>query len=246
MIQNFINVFKIFLKNEKWQWLREIIVIFGIMYLIRFSLINWYVIPTGSMLPTINLGDHVLVNNLSYGLMVPGFDSQVISWATPKRGDIVLFKSPKEGVVFVKRVVGLENDQVRFVRGRLEINGKTVTEEVVHERSLLEDLGQAVEDKILYKESGLGDSPHYVLRLSREHQEFAHYATDLDPSDWTVPKGCVMVLGDNRDASNDSRFWGFIQVKKLYGKALRVLYSLVPESGFPPKARWSRFFQELQ
>ena len=244
MIYNFFNAFKGFLKNEKWQWLREIVLIFGIMYFIRFALINWYVIPTGSMLPTINLGDHVLVNNLAYGLMVPGFDKQVISWSNPERGDIVLFKSPKEGVVFVKRVVGLEGDNVSFERGRLKINDALVQEEVIHNRELLSDLGQAVDDKILFQEMGLGPD-HYILRLAREHQAFSFYSTDNDTKSWTVPKGCVMVLGDNRDASNDSRFWGFIETKKLYGKALRVLYSLVPDSGFPPKARWSRFFQEL-
>lgn len=234
------------MKNDKWQWLKELVIISSIMFIIRYSLINWYVIPTGSMLPTIHLGDHVLVNNLSYGFIPPFFDKQVASWAEPERGDIVLFKSPKEGVTFVKRVVGIENDKVQFIRGRLQINGNLMDEQLVHDRQSLNDLGQNVDDKNLFWRKGLNKNGHYVLRLTSENQAFAHYATESDTTIWNVPSGHIMVVGDNLDGSNDSRFWGFIETKRVYGKAFRILYSTIPDSGFPPKFRWNRFFSKLE
>src|SRR5690606_38087703 len=112
----------------------KIAVMLLIIFIVRSSLIGFYVIPTGSMLPTIKLNDRVICNKLAYGLMLPWpFDErQVVSWSKPKRGDIVLFEypaeNPSERVTFVKRVVGIEGDTISFKNGVLVINGQPMEE----------------------------------------------------------------------------------------------------------------------
>jgi len=122
-------------------WLRDVIVIIAVMVTLRSSIVNWYVIPTGSMLPTIKIRDHVLVNKLSYGLMLPFMGTQIWSWDTPKRGDIVLFDSPMERITFVKRVVGVGGDSIAFENGVLQINNQRVSEVLQEDRRILEDMG---------------------------------------------------------------------------------------------------------
>lgn len=227
---------------KQFLWLRDVLIIVGAMFILRSSILNWYVIPTGSMLPTIKIKDHVLVNKLSYGLMLPLMGTQILSWDTPDRGDIVLFESPVERVTFVKRVAGLPGDKISFQNGVLVVNGEQVKEELQNDRTILEDLGDpgAAEGKALYLESGLGDEPHYILR-----QE-AGGVTNYETRQWLVPEGKLLVLGDNRDGSNDGRFWGFVEVNKIYGKAFRIFYSIQPSEGILPKFRTDRFFAELK
>lgn len=237
---------------KRFAWLPDVAFIIAFMVVLRSSIVNWYVIPTGSMLPTIKLKDHVLVNKLSYGLMLPFTGTQIISWDEPKRGDIVLFESPMDrstggkSVTFVKRVIGVGGDTVAFEDGVLNINGERVTEEIQEDRSILADMGDQTscnsgDGKNLFIEKFNSDAAgHYILRNSRGGY------TNNETKVWTVPAGNLLVVGDNRDCSNDGRFWGFVQVDKIYGKAVRVFYSIDSSAGGFPAFRTDRFFAKLK
>ncbi|MEN9808768.1 MAG: signal peptidase [Pseudomonadota bacterium] len=227
-------------------WLRDVVVIIAVMVVLRSSIVNWYVIPTGSMLPTIKIRDHVLVNKLSYGLMLPFMETQIFSWDTPKRGDIVLFDSPMEHITFVKRVIGVGGDNVSFDNGVLQINNERVGEQLQEDRTLLEDMGDGSacntgEGKSLYVEKfNNSEHFHYILRSVKGGN------TNLETRTWTVPAGKLLVVGDNRDCSNDGRYWGYVDSERIYGKAVRVFYSINSGEGWLPKFRTDRFFAKLQ
>jgi signal peptidase I len=227
-------------------WLRDVVVIIAVMVTLRSSIVNWYVIPTGSMLPTIKIRDHVLVNKLSYGLMLPFAGTQIVSWDKPKRGDIVLFDSPMERITFVKRVIGVGGDTINFENGVLQINNQRVSEVLQEDRKILEDMGDGSacntgEGKSLYVEK-LGENAleHYILRSMKGGN------TNLETRSWSVPSGKLLVVGDNRDCSNDGRFWGYVDTDKIYGKAVRVFYSINSGDSMLPKFRSGRFFTKLQ
>lgn len=229
---------------KKYSWIRDIVLIVGGMVALRSSLVNWYVIPSGSMLPTIKLGDHVIVNKLEYGLMLPFAETQIVSWDKPKRGDIVLFKSLQEDVTLVKRVMGLPGDSLSFEAGVLVINGKSVKETEVSQRQFMDDMGQPGDSKALYLESAIqveGEAlpAHYVLR------SLGVGLTSGERRGWKVPEGKAFVLGDNRDESNDSRGWGFVDLEKIYGRARWIFYSIIPGEGILPRFRTDRFFTKL-
>lgn len=229
----------------------NIAILLAIVFVIRSSIVGLYVIPTGSMLPTINIDDRVIANKLSYGLMLPFMETQIVSWAEPQRGDIVLFKSPRDDNTFVKRVIGVGGDTISFQNGVLHINGTSIVEvEQTDRRPLLNMGSETGDDKVLYIESGPQLPPHYMLRSA------VGGPTYFETREWTVPKGKLFVMGDNRDGSNDSRSWGndeagdessksFIDARNIYGKALIVFYSTVRTEGWLPKFRSERFFMRL-
>ncbi|MEY4065581.1 MAG: signal peptidase [Pseudomonadota bacterium] len=231
--------------KQQFVWIRDVVVIVAFMVILRSSIVNWYVIPTGSMLPTIKIRDHVIVNKLSYGLMPPFMGRQIISWDTPKRGDIVLFDSPIDNVTFVKRVVGLGGDTISFENGVLQINNERVKEDLKEDRTILADMGDqstcSSEGKNLYLEKFTDkDEEHHILRSARGG------LTNLETRTWSIPQGRLLVVGDNRDCSNDGRYWGYVDVDKIYGKAVRVFYSINSGEGHFPSFRTDRFFAKLQ
>jgi signal peptidase I len=220
-------------------WLRDVVIIVAFMVILRWSIVNWYVIPTGSMLPTIKIKDHVLVNKLSYGLMLPFTETHAFAWGAPSRGDIILFRSPTEEVTFVKRVIGVENDTISFRNGTLVVNGEPVKEEVLTDRGVLGDMGEPSDGKTLFNETLPNGKIHYIMRLGSGGQTF------FESREWKIPPSKLLVLGDNRDGSNDGRFWGYVDVNKVYGKAMCVFYSIKPSDGLLPIFRTDRFFAKL-
>ncbi len=224
---------------KKYAAIRDIVIIVSAMVILRSSVVNWYVIPSGSMLPTIKLNDHVFVNKLSYGLMLPFTEKQLLSWNKPKRGDIILFKSVTEDVTLVKRAIGLSGDRISFERGTLKINGEKVQEQEQTDRSILADMGEPADLRTLYMESTRDLPEHTMLRTT-----YGGF-TNMEVRDWTIPEGKIFVMGDNRDSSNDSRFWGYVDEEKVYGRSLFILYSTIPDSGLLPKFRTDRFFKTM-
>jgi signal peptidase I len=218
-----------------------------VIFVLRSSIFNFYVIPTGSMIPTIKINDRVFANKLSYGLMLPLAETQIFSWATPQRGDIVLFKSPQADTTFVKRVIGVQGDRISFEEGRLVINGKPVQEQERQERDILSDQAPQIQERPLFWESGLGSRPddgHLMLRGRFSGLTYSNHST------YVVPEGHIFCMGDNRDGSSDSRVWGMVEAKKVYGKALFVLWSTKdPEvdgkDSLLPSLRFERFFHSL-
>ena len=161
------------------------------------------------MIPTLEVGDFILVNKYSYGLRLPVTGTKILSIGNPERGDVMVFKQPgNESVNFIKRVIGLPGDVVRYFGKRLTINGKPVPEEFVAQ------LNDTRSTYRLYKEGPKGKQ--YEIRKELTSNDFRA------EGEWVVPKGMYFVMGDNRDRSNDSRYWGFVPEENVVGKAVYI------------------------
>ena len=218
---------------DKKKVLREIR-IFVLMILIvsslRSALADWNDVPTGSMKPTIQEGDRVVVNKLAYDLKVPFTTIAITRWDDPERGDIVVLFSPVDGTRLVKRVVAIPGDKVEMRDNQLFVNGRVAKQSPIAIASS-EDAGTTyVLDEDLYGHN------HKVM-LTPEIPAVRSFGPV------TVPEGNYFVLGDNRDNSNDSRFIGFIERRRIVGKAVAVAFSLDRSRYFVP--RMDRFFEGL-
>ena len=220
--------------------------IVAVVFAFRSSILNWYVIPSGSLLPTLKLGDHVVVNKLSYGFMLPFMETQMFSWGHPERGDIVVFKGPEteNGLTLIKRVIGLPGDVVSFTNGVLTINGVLAKEEFLTDKTPLEKSGgnnNLADAYNLYLESGFSHFPHYIMR-----QKWGG-VTEGETQSWVVPEHQLLLLGDNRDNSRDGRFWGYMDENRIYGRAVLISYSTYETPGsWLPKLRNERWFKVIQ
>jgi len=218
---------------DKKKVLREIR-IFVLMILIvsslRSALADWNDVPTGSMKPTIQEGDRVVVNKLAYDLKIPFTTINVVKWGNPERGDIVVLFSPVDGTRLVKRVVAVPGDQVEMRDNQLYVNGRIAKQSPIAIVSS-DDYGSAyVLDEDLYGRN------HRVM-LTPEIPSLRSFGP------LAVPEGSYFVLGDNRDNSNDSRFIGVIERRRIVGKAVAVAFSLDRKRWFVP--RMDRFFEGL-
>ena len=189
-------------KSTLREYAEALFVALALALFIRTFFVQAFKIPSGSMLPTLQIGDHLLVNKLLYGLRVPVYGTRLFSYFEPERGDIVVFVYPEDrDKDFIKRVVGIPGDRIEIRHKRLYRNGEPV------------------------------DEP------------FAHYTDPEGPAPRdtfgpvTVPAGHVFVMGDNRDHSFDSRFWGFVPYEDIKGKAFVIYWSWDGEDSW---VRWSR------
>ena len=219
---------------DKKKVLREIR-IFVLMILIvsslRSALADWNDVPTGSMKPTIQEGDRVVVNKLAYDLKVPFTTIAIVKWANPERGDIVVLFSPVDGTRLVKRVVAVPGDKVEMRDNQLFVNGRIAKQSPIALVSS-DDAGSAeIRDEDLYGRN------HKVM-LTPEIPAVRSFGPIA------VPEGNYFVLGDNRDNSNDSRFIGFIERRRIVGRAVAVAFSLDRKRWFVP--RMDRFFEGLK
>ena len=190
---------------------------------IRTFIVQAFKIPSGSMKPTLLIGDHLLVNKFIYGIKVPFIDRFIIEFKSPERGDIVVFKWPKdESKDFIKRVVGIEGDKVEIKEDVLYVNDKRID---------LEYIDRFSDDRISkahrYIET-FGESRHYIIDEYIKRETFGPKI---------VPEGSIFVMGDNRDNSQDSRYWGFVTLNKIKGKALIIYWS------WP---NWKRFLNVIK
>ena len=202
----------------------------------RSAWADWVRVPTGSMNPTILEGDRLLVDKHVYGLRVPFSLIHLTPGENPARGDIVIFDSPRDGTLLVKRVIGIPGDTVALVGEKLIVNGvaaRYATGDAAAVRSLL--AAARAEDPLILRESG-AEPAHDILLLP---------ARGPEPLDGpiTVPKGMYFVLGDNRDDSADSRYIGFVPRRNILGRATRVVVSLNPDRYDLP--RRGRFWRSL-
>lgn len=227
--------------------LRSLFVLVLIILAIRWSIASPYHVPTPSMEPTIKVGDRLLAFKLEYNLKIPFTDFVVFEWGAIKRGDIIVFKYPKDtSLDYVKRVIGLAGDRIRLVDDVLYIND-IPQPRVNHngDRSILRDITEQTEFKELFEET-LDGVKHWTMISTRDMR--GPGASNWHSSeDYVVPKGSVFTIGDNRDNSADGRVWGEIPVEYVKGKALFVIWSMYTEKGeFLPKIRWDRFFTKLK
>ena len=209
--------------------------IFLLMILIvsslRSALADWNDVPTGSMKPTIQEGDRVVVNKLAYDLKVPFTTIKIFGWDDPKRGDIVVLFSPVDGTRLVKRVVALPGDQVEMRENQLYINGQVAKQSPVATTELA-DYGRAY----VFAENLQGHT--HKMMVTPEIPAVRSFGPMV------VPQGNYFVLGDNRDNSNDSRFIGVIERRRIVGEAVAVAFSLDRAHWFRP--RFDRFFEGLE
>ena len=209
----------------------ELFVVVALMFTCRIALADWPKVPSGSMEPTLRVGDYLLVNHLAYGPRLP-FTNTAIETGKPQRGDVVVFRYPPNvSEFYVKRLVGLPGDVVAFRDGTVTVNGAPfdvqVVSEGVGEKVPAEDRGQWQ-----LRESAAGNTRTIKVNpfvLGREPIDgIAAHCTVERQGAWEcrVPAGQYLMLGDNRDNSSDSRVWGFLPHREVYGKAVRVLFNL--------------------
>jgi signal peptidase I len=186
---------------------RDIFIAFVLAIFIRAFAVQAYKIPSGSMIPTLLVGDYILVNRLSYGLRIPYY-KYVLRWGEIKRGDIIVFVFPEEpSKDFIKRVIALPGETIEIRKKKIYINGKEIGDKWG-----------------FFKDDYVGPP-----------------RDDFGP--FQVPQGHVFVMGDNRDESNDSRFWGPVNIENIKGKAFMIYFSWNP---YEKSIRFSRIFSTIR
>jgi signal peptidase I len=214
---------------------RPMVVMALIIFSIRSSLADWNDVPTGSMKPTILEGDRIFVNKLAYDLKVPFTTRHLAQWSSPRRGQIVVFYSPHDGERLVKRVVGLPGDTLELRHNTLILNGEPVDYRPLAEE-LLRDVSPADRAVQVFAGEQLPGRPHAVAAIPQVSAK-----RDFGPI--VVPAERYFMMGDNRDNSFDSRYFGTVERKSILGQATSVVLSFDNRRHWLP--RWRRFFSAL-
>ena len=215
------------------------------VFAIRWALVEPYVIPSGSMIPTLLIHDYILVNKSAFGLRWPFSEHWMMWWGPPKTGDVVVFKFPNDPEIFyVKRTIASAGQTVEIRNRGLFIDGSPIarSEEVLPEAASV-DSSELEEQVFHHNESGPNGNSWTTQVHSVEAPE------NFGPI--TVPEGHLFVMGDNRDQSYDSRFWGFVPYKNLLGRAALIWMSCdetLPSMSYmcdPKTMRWARIFRSI-
>lgn len=208
-------------------WTAGLFPVILVVFLLRSFLFEPFKIPSGSMIPTLLVGDLILVNKFHYGVRLPVINTKITDGSDPQRGDVMVFRyPPKPSLDYIKRVVGVPGDEVSYLNKRLMINGKTI------ETKAVEDFFD--EDSMRYMKQFqelLGEKPHRLL-INDDRPAFIPGVEEFPNRDncrysvegvvCKVPPGHYFMMGDNRDNSLDSRYWGFVPDKNIVGKAIFV------------------------
>ena len=217
------------------EWGKPCLIVVVVVSSLRSAIADWNDVPSGSMKPTILEGDRIFVNKLAYDLKVPFTTWRIARWGVPERGDIVVCFSPDDDVRLVKRVVGIPGDVIELRDNRFYVNGAPA-----NYKPLDDDTVEQLDDK---ERRGFRFASEEVE--GREHPVMISLglpsANSFGPL--TVPEGQYFVMGDNRDMSRDSRYFGFVSMTRIVGQATAVAGSVDPERHYLP--RWDRFFLSL-
>lgn len=199
-----------------------------VVWLLRSFLFEPFTIPSGSMLPTLQVGDYILVNKFAYGLRLPVLGTELVPVGKPQRGDIMVFKYPENpSQNFIKRVIGVPGDHVRVADGRVYVNGKELPRQATGF-----DGAESWEDYYLEQTGAV----RHLIR----HEEGRE---SMGPQgEWVVPTDSYFMMGDNRDNSRDSRYWGFVPDRLIVGKASYIWMHKEPGPHWPSFGRDGRVY----
>lgn len=215
------------------EYARSFFPILLVVFLLRSFLVEPYRIPSGSLEPTLLVGDFILVNKFDYGVRLPISHDKLMRYHEPRTGDIVVFRWPPDtSIDYIKRVIGVPGDRIQYHNKTLTINGQPVPQTLIGYETDTDAFGNVF--KVEKRAETLAGKQHFI------YVRPDYPTTDFDV---TVPAGHYFMMGDNRDDSSDSRVWGFLPEHNLIGKAFAVWMSW---DGLRDTVRWSRIGSKIQ
>jgi signal peptidase I len=216
------------------EYSRSFFPILILVFLLRSFLYEPFRIPSSSLEPTMLVGDFLLVNKFDYGLRLPVAHKLIYKNHEPQRGDIFVFRFPKNpSIDFIKRVIGLPGDHISYIDKVLYINGKQIPQTLLKTTTRVDENGET-KDVYLKSEDLLGRKHDIYQNVDQSSENF---------NDLIVPPGMYFAMGDNRDDSDDSRFWGYVPEANIVGKAVVILGSY---NSTKHRLRADRFFKKIQ
>lgn len=236
-------------------WAYDFWPVLAVVLVVRSFFVEPFNIPSGSMLPTLEVGDFILVNKYSYGVRLPILNSKVLDTGEPKRGEVAVFRYPeKPSINFIKRVIGLPGDHIVYDHGKLLINGELQSKEF-SQNVVITVSDPAISPVTLYRDgklykSSIGGHTFKSQQIdgaiteqqaafirSPANQLYSQYRDNGQHWEVKVPQGHYFMMGDNRDQSADSRFWGFVPEQNLSGRAFYIWMHKEPGLKIPTFAR---------
>ena len=225
-------------KNNK----GTILMLIGIIA-VKSSIVDWSFVPTGSLRPTLADGDQILINKVAYDLKIPLTQHSLVDISEPKNNDIVVFDKVVDGkeIRMVKRLIGIPKDHIQIKNNKLFVNGKEATYKDIKGSK---DFTELDKDSLsAYKELGFKGDKIDVKYKTETLNGFTHKIrletgamSKLPPNiDLIIPENKYLMIGDNRNNSYDSRFWGLVDRKEIIGKATNIIFSLDKANGFIPR-----------
>ncbi len=186
-----------------------------LVFVLRSFIVEPFQIPSESMVPTLEVGDFILVSKFSYGIRLPLLRTKVFDISEPERGDVMVFFPPHEDRYFIKRVIGLPGDTIRYKNNTLYVNGQQMPQILTYTDNRSDTDCASISGKYVVVEEQFGDNTHSMRKCVSDNRV---------PSDrvWEVPMGHYFMMGDNRDNSSDSRVWGPVPEKRIVGKAFAI------------------------
>ncbi|WP_374592078.1 signal peptidase I [Aquabacterium sp.] len=208
-------------------WTAGLFPVIVVVFMLRSFLFEPFKIPSGSMIPTLLVGDLILVNKFHYGIRLPVINKKILANHEPQRGDVMVFRYPENpSIDYIKRVVGVPGDKVAYLNKRLTINGKPIEKnplpefydaDSMHYSQQYAERLDGVEHRILNNK----ERAPFVMGVHEfEYKDNCRYS--LEGVECTVPPGHYFMMGDNRDNSEDSRYWGFVPDENIVGKAFFI------------------------
>ncbi len=226
--------------RNRFNWVIEYARVFFPVLLVVFVLRSFVVepfrIPSGSMLPTLEIGDFILVNKYEYGIRLPVLNKKVVEMDEPDYGDVMVFRFPHDDAVnFIKRVVGLPGDSIVYENKTITVNGQEVAQNVIGNYVINSGSNSKIQTDLLVESFGVENQFHQILHDTRRTSRTLVFK---------VPENTYFVLGDNRDYSNDSRFWGFVPEQNIIGRAFFIWFSW--DSAGDSGVNWNRIAAAIE
>ena len=214
----FLNKKNVNKKNKIFEWLnrqaKSFLPILLVVLFLRSFLAEPFRIPSGSMLPTLLIGDYILVNKYEYGIKLPITKTQVIEISKPQRGDVVVFRYPaNEKINFIKRVIGIPGDKIKYINKKVYVNNIEYKKNRQITHQYIDDFGRTELD---------------IFIENQDNKKYNILNDNMSPAndhEFEVPEKNYFVMGDNRDHSSDSRYWGFVPEENLVGEAFLIWMS---------------------